>query len=435
MPPIPTTNHTILDHLTRVAAGRWSARQAVEEALSRCDTLEGELHAWVHLDRAGALEQADRLDAAKSRGEAIGPLFGVPVAVKDLFDLSGWPTGCGSRLLESGPPAARSAPLVARLQAAGAVVLGKTVTTQFACFDPPRTRNPWNVDRTPGGSSSGSAVAVATGMCLAALGSQTGGSITRPASFCGIAGLKPSFDRLPIEGVYPVASSLDHPGPMARTVADLQLLNRVLSLSSQTPEWDPLQTQSKPPRTIGVLRGMFQEKAEGDCWDVFERTLAKLRGAGADVRECRLPTQFDTVIATHRAVMITEIASHHESRLAAHPDDYLPGMRSLIEEGIRARGVDYVRAKSHQAALKAALRDCFDEFDLLACPATRGGAPTRETTGDPSFNAPWSYTGLPTVTLPMGVDSAGMPLGLQLVGKRDGDADLLSMGVWCENSC
>ncbi|RPI79077.1 MAG: amidase [Planctomycetaceae bacterium] len=424
-------HETLTGHRQRVAAKERTARQAVEECLTRCDTLEPQLHAWVILDREAALARADELDRERALGNEPGPLFGVPVAIKDLFDVAGWPTGCGSPLLSQGP-AATDGPLIRRLRQAGAVILGKTVTTQFACFDPPATRNPWNLDRTPGGSSSGSAAAVASGMCLAALGSQTGGSITRPASFCGVCGLKPSFGRLPVMGVYPVAPSLDHPGPIARTAADLQVLFEVLKSDSHPALPVAARPGTITPRSIGRLRGMFESQADVECGQRLEATLERLQGLGVSVADCPLPPEFDTVIRSHRTLMVGEIAAQHQQRLNDHPEDYLPGIRGLIEEGCRLAATDYVRAREHQRRLCIEMDRCFDRFDILACPSTKGGAPTPETTGDPAFNSPWSYTGLPTVTIPMGLDRDGMPLGLQLIGRRNHDETLLSCAAWCE---
>lgn len=428
---LPSEPETVAGHLEKTATSTWAARDAVEQCLDQCDALEPELHAWVHLDRTGAVCQADSLDRDRSRGIAPGPLFGVPIAIKDLFDVSGWPTGCGSPLLSQGP-VATDGPLVARLRRAGAVILGKTVTTQFACFDPPATRNPWNVERTPGGSSSGSAAAVASGMALAALGSQTGGSITRPASFCGICGLKPSYGRLPTTGIYPVAPSLDHPGPIARTIGDLQILFDVLKTEASGSPADAVAHSMKVPRSIGLLRGMFEQQAEAGSFECVKAALSRLAGDSTVIHDCELPAAFGPVIRFHRKIMVTEIAAHHQQRLVDFPADYLPGIRSLIEEGCRLPATSYHQARNHQRQLASEMDLCFERFDVLACPSTLGGAPTLETTGDPSFNAPWSYTGLPTVTLPVGFDQNGMPLGLQLIGRRNRDEDLLSIAAWCE---
>src|SRR6516165_2629536 len=201
--------------------------ELVEQCLANIDRWEEHIHAWVFVDREGALEEAKRLTDELARGQYRGPLHGIPIGVKDIFDVFDWPTAAGSKLWANSI-ARQDADVVRQLRQAGCIFLGKTVTTQYASFDPPVTKNPWNLSRTPGGSSSGSAAAVATGMCLGALGSQTGGSITRPASYCGVAGCKPTYRYLPLDGIMPLAHSMDHPGPMAQNVMDLALMLRVM---------------------------------------------------------------------------------------------------------------------------------------------------------------------------------------------------------------
>src|SRR5437870_1571690 len=214
---------TIHGSAEEIRRGTVTPADLVERCLKQIDRYEAKVRAWVFVDREGARAEAARLGDELKQGQWRGPLHGIPVGIKDIFDVFDWPTGAGSRLWAQSI-ARRDATTVERLRRAGAIFLGKTVTTAFASFDPPVTRNPWNLERTPGGSSSGSAAALACGMCLGALGSQTGGSITRPASYCGVAGLKPSFGLVPCEGVVPLAPSMDHPGPMARCVHDLAIL-------------------------------------------------------------------------------------------------------------------------------------------------------------------------------------------------------------------
>lgn len=397
----------------------------VEACLAQIDAWEPRVHAWVSVDRTGALARARELDRELAEGKSRGPLHGIPIGIKDLFDVAGRPTMAGTSWLPS-VAAASDAPIVARLREAGAIILGKTVTTQFACFDPPPTRNPWNPDRTPGGSSSGSAAAVATGMCLGAIGSQTGGSITRPASFCGVAGCKPTYNTVPLEGVYPLAPSFDHPGPIARSVPDLAIL-------LETIRGQPLSgaVAPKPPR-LGRLRGMFVDRAEPASLAVFESALKRLTMAGARVSEATLPPAFGTVLDSHRTIMTAEMGAQHEAALKDRRGDYLPCVRGLIEEGLHVSAIQYVRAKQHHANLCRDMAAAFEGSDVLACPATIGPAPTRETTGDPSFNACWSYTGLPTVSFPIGLSPDGMPLSIQLVGRAHDEATLFAAARWCE---
>jgi aspartyl-tRNA(Asn)/glutamyl-tRNA(Gln) amidotransferase subunit A len=317
--------------------------------------------------------------------------------------------------------------LVARLKGAGAIILGKTVTTQFACFDPPVTRNPWNIERTPGGSSSGSAAAVATGMCLAAIGTQTGGSITRPASFCGVAGCKATFGKIPIEGVLPVAKNLDHPGPMARCVRDLAILYEVLSASP------PLALAATAPPRLGRLHDLYDEKCDMPTRDLIDRACGTFASAGASNVDAKLPELFAGVLQSHRRINVYELAEVHRERFAAHPDDYLGGIRGLIEEGRGVSAAQYDQALAHQRRLKGDIIRAFDGVDVLVCPATIGPAPDTTTTGDPACNSPWSFTGLPTVSFPVGLSPDGLPVAIQLVGRPDDEATLFRAALWCED--
>jgi aspartyl-tRNA(Asn)/glutamyl-tRNA(Gln) amidotransferase subunit A len=412
------------------------------------------------LDRDGARAEAERLTEELQRGRWRGPLHGIPLGIKDIIDVFDWPTAAGSKLWAHSI-ARRDATVVQRLRDAGAVFLGKTVTTQYASFDPPPTRNPWNLERTPGGSSSGSAAALACGMCLGALGSQTGGSITRPASFCGVAGCKPTFGRVSADGVVPLAASMDHPGPMARCVRDLAILLQVIagpdprdpSCSSQPisdflaqltpfdhllaqvprPFESPLSKLWPAPR-LGRLHGLFDALAEPSALAMMDAVTDVLRQEGAAVADVVLPAAFGKVLAAHRTVMAVEAAAFHQPRLEKHPDDYEPNIRGLLEEGLDTPGPQYARCKDHQKQLAREMLTCFKAATILLTPATRGPAPDVGTTGDPAFNSPWSYIGYPTVTLPTGRFAEGLPLGLQLVGPPWREAELLAAAAWCEEA-
>lgn len=427
----PDFSETVQGAAEDLRAGRRTCVSLVEACLTQIDRWEPHVHAWVRVDREGALNRARELDREGQAGRWQGPLHGIPIGIKDLIDVAGWPTGAGSELLAQ-TIAERDAPLVSRLRNAGAIILGKTVTTQFACFDPPVTRNPWNLERTPGGSSSGSAVAVATGMCLAAIGSQTGGSITRPASFCGVAGCKPTFGRIPIEGIFPVAHSLDHPGPIARTVADLAMLTDLVGDCRQKDvDWKVLAPMARPPR-VGIERG-WDSGAEPAMTAAFDLAIDRLKGAGAEVAHVRLPEAFGRVHWAHWHIMRYEIGKVHLQRFEQHPDDYLPGMRRLIEESRAIDDSTYAAALNMQRQIKVDMPAVFDIADVLAWPATTGPAPAPSTTGDPSFNSPWSLAGLPTVSFPIGLAPDGMPLAIQLVGPADGESQLFAAAQWCES--
>lgn len=425
----PPREETIAGVAQAIREHKRNCVDVVANCLAQIDAWEPKVHAWVSVDREGALAHAHQLDREAADGHWRGPLHGIPIGIKDLVDVAGWPTAAGAPWLRNAV-AGRDAPLVERLRAAGAIILGKTVTTQFACFDPPVTRNPWNLDRTPGGSSSGSAAAVAAGMCLGAIGSQTGGSITRPASFCGIAGCKPSFGLVPVAGVYPLSGSMDHPGPLAQSVEDLAILLATIvdpadrSRFTAVPKVETVR--------LGRLRGMFADRAEPRGLAVFEKTLDQFSHVGAKVADVALPSAFADVLHCHRIIMTTELAEHHRDMLPKHSAEYRPGIRSLIEEGLRVDRIEYARCKAHQQSLKCEIAAAFRDADVLACPAALGPAPTTETTGDPSFNAPWSYTGLPTVSFPIGLSADGLPLAIQLVGRLNDEATLFGAAGWCE---
>jgi aspartyl-tRNA(Asn)/glutamyl-tRNA(Gln) amidotransferase subunit A len=412
----------------------------LERCLVQIDRYEANIRAWVFVDREGARAEAERRTAELRQGQRRGPLHGIPIGVKDIFDVFDWPTSAGSRLWGQSI-ARRDATVVQRLRTAGAVFLGKTVTTQYASFDPPPTRNPWNPGRTPGGSSSGSAAGIACGMCLGALGSQTGGSITRPASYCGVAGCKPTFGRVSTAGVVPLAPSMDHPGPMAGCVRDLALLLQVMAgpdpydpLCARRPVPDLSAVLDKPlpaPR-LGRLRGLFEDRAEPAVRTLMDQVTRTLAGAGAALREVALPAGFADVVACHRTVMAVEGAAFHADRLRRHPDDYLPKVRALLEEGLSCPAPEYARCKEHQRQLTHDVLACLDGVDALLCPATTGPAPPADSTGDPAFQAPWSYTGLPTISFLAGWSPDGLPLALQLVGPPWKEASLFAAAAWCE---
>ena len=423
----------------RIEARERTSVEVVEQCLQRIDELEPKLKAWVSVDRDGALRRARELDADGAVGGWHGPLHGVPVGIKDIIDVAGFPTAAGSARLAK-HVARQDADLVAGLRAAGAIILGKTVTTQYACFDPPPTSNPWNPERTPGGSSSGSAAAVAVGMCPGAIGSQTGGSITRPASFCGVAGCKPTHGRISLTGVMPLAPSLDHPGPMARSVRGLALL--LDATSGPGPHGAAGEPDSVyaaidraplgPPR-LARLGGLFRDRAEKSVQAEMARVIEVLRAAGGEVTSEVLPDEFDDVLGCHRMIMASEAAVNHAEAYRKHRSDFLPKVSELLEEGIATHAVDYARSRAHQARLSDSILGCFEGFDALIVPATVGPAPDPSTTGDPAFNSPWSYTGLPTVSLPTGLSPEGLPLAVQLVGRRDGEAELFRVAAWCED--
>jgi Asp-tRNA(Asn)/Glu-tRNA(Gln) amidotransferase A subunit family amidase len=411
-----------------VRAGKATPIDLVDMCLENIDRYETKVRAWVFVKRDYARSEANRLTDELGKGQYRGPLHGIPIAVKDIFDVFDWPTAAGSHLWEKSI-ARQDCEVVRRLRAAGAIFLGKTVTTQYASFDPPVTRNPWKLDRTPGGSSSGSAAALATGMCLGALGSQTGGSLTRPASYCGVAACKPTYGSVPLEGIVPLAWSMDHPGPMARCVQDLGLMLAVFADS-----WRGSIREGPVPPQLTRVHGLFHDLAEPSVRESMEEITSKLQAAGALLDTAALPAGFADVVERHRMVMAVEAAQFHKVRLVRHPEDYQPNIRRLLEEGLACSAAAYADTKAHQHSLREQTQAMLGDGTILLTPAATSPAPDAATTGNPAFNSPWSYTGLPTVSLPTGQFVDGMPLAIQLVGGRGSEARLLEVGQWCESA-
>jgi len=420
--------------------GRLSPVDLLEGCLEQIDRLESRSRAWGFVDEEGARIDAKRLTHEITKGQWRGPLHGIPVGIKDIFDVFDWPTAAGSKLWEHSI-ARQDATVVERLRQAGAVFVGKTVTTAFASFDPPPTRNPWNLDRTPGGSSSGSAAAVACRMCLGALASQTGGSIVRPASYCGVTGWKPTFGRVSVHGVVPLAPSMDHVGPIAVCVKDLAILLQTIagkdcrdwrSSAQPVPNLCARLTTRLSPSRIGRLHGFFDTMADANLQGLMEEVTHRLRSRGAQVSDVPWPPGFNNVLARHRTVMAYEAAAFHRERFVRHPGDYPPKISALLEEGLRCSEREYAQAKNQQEQLTREILGCFAEVQALLTPATTCSAPAAESTGDPAFNSPWSYTGLPTISLPARWSPEGLPLALQLVGPAWSEEDLLHVALWCE---
>lgn len=418
---------SIVDAARRIRAGRLTPLELLESCLRQIHRHEEAVRAWVLVDEAGARQTAAERTREAALAQWRGPLHGIPIGVKDVIDVRGLPTRAGSPLCGH-EEAQADAPLVAALRRAGAVILGKTVTVEFACFDPSPTRNPWNLAHTPGGSSSGSAAALATGMCLGALGTQTGGSLVRPAAYCGVATCKPTFGKLSTEGVVPVSASLDHAGPMARKVGDLALLlGSLLGVDVLRPlrPWGP-------PR-LGVLDAAVLEPTDEAVHETTQSALERLAHAGAELQPLVLPAMFRDVMTMHRRIMSVEAAAFHRERFAARRDQYGPKIASLLDEGLAVPAVDYVAAKAWHREFRRVAAGLLEGVDALVMPSTHTTAPaTLATTGTPHFQAPWSLARLPVVSIPCGLADDGMPSAIQLIGRTSDEAKLLRMAAWCD---
>lgn len=349
------------------------------------------------------------------------PLFGVALGVKDIFHVSGLETRAGSKL----PPEelqGKEAAVVTALKKAGALVLGKTVTTEFAYFAPGPTRNPHNPGHTPGGSSSGSAAAVGAGLCPLALGTQTIGSVNRPAAFCGVVGFKPSYDRISRAGVIPISPSLDHVGLFTEDVFGMALAASLL-----LADWQPPAAQRQA--VLGIPKGPYLQRASAAGLEAFERTRRALEDAGFEVREVAAMADFEEIETWHIALMAAEAARVHTDWFAKYDALYHPKTATMLTRGAVVGEADVAKAREGRLKLRNELSTLMEEngIDLWIAPAATGTAPAGlESTGDPIMNLPWTYSGLPSLSTPSGFDEQGLPFGLQIIGPWQGDELLLA---------
>ncbi|MFC8661982.1 amidase [Streptomyces sp. NPDC057199] len=403
------------------AKGEVSASEVVAEALDRLDRTEPDVRAWVRVDRAGAAQAAREIDAVPTGG----PLRGIPFGVKDIIDVRGMPTECGSPLRQDGRVAASDAPLVARLRGLGAIPLGKTVTTEFAYFSPGPTRNPHNLAHTPGGSSSGSAASVAAGVLPLALGSQTAGSLTRPAAYCGVAGfVAPQGGPLDTAGFAGLSHSLDTVGLLTPTVADLRLVYGTLTDADR-----PIGPLEPPERMrLAVWSGTELDDVAEDMSTALIRTVEHALARGAELVEVDWPDRTRRLVEAHTTVMAYE-AARALSEEAAHPDRLSAPLNELLAHGRDIPAADHVRALSLARRERADMLALLTEVDAVLGPAALGPAPRGlEATGSPVLSRPWQLLGLPVVTVPGHRNDDGMPLGLQLIGHPDRLERLFALG-------
>lgn len=417
-----------------------SPLELVDAYLGQIERLESQLHAWVTVDSDGARHVARDRMAQLDRGDAVGDLLGVPIGVKDIFHTRGLRTTGGSHQYRDFVPA-EDAAVVARLRAAGAIVLGKTVTTEFAHADPPPTTNPWNAAHTPGGSSSGSAVAVSALMCAAAIGSQTGGSTLRPASYNGIVGFKPLFGQVSRYGMMPVSPSLDTVGVLTRSVADAAALFSALAgHDPRDPATAPDRRAARDRRTavergprFGVVRDHVFGRCDEDVAQATEASLEIFARAGGQISPVLLALDVEEIDAAHTIIDRVELAAQHAAAYRTRPADFGVLIRANIAQGLAIDPGSYAAAQRVRARVRVAVRTSFAGVDALVTPATPTAAPRDlSTTGDASFQRLWSFCGLPALTIPSGLGRAGLPLGIQLVSAPRSDELLLALGRWCE---
>jgi len=410
-----------------VRGGDVSAQELVEVSLARILASDGALRAWACVDADRARAAARLLDAARARRESLGALAGIPLGVKDVIDVAGMPTKAGFEPFVSRTPT-EDAAVVAALKREGAIVIGKTITAQLAFADPPCTVNPWDSSRSPGGSSSGSGVAVAARHVPMALATQTGGSTLRPAAFTGCVGFKPTYGLVPMDGILPLAWSLDHVGVIARTVKDCRLFLR----SAGIP---PARTANDGRQQIRL--GVFSaamSAADDEVRTAVQQALDRLQGAGAILTEVSVPMSIEAMRAVHLTVMQSEAAAAHLHLFAQHPESYEPKMRALVKVGRGIPAALYVHARRLQARARLELLAVAIGVDALVLPTTTTMPPPRETTGASWFQAIFSLSGFPSVSLPFGPTTDGLPHALQLAAATGRDHLLLTVAEWCSQT-
>ena len=433
---------TIVEAAGLLERGELSPVELVESCLARIDAHDDAVKAWALVDREGALRVAGERSAELSAGRRKGPLHGIPVGIKDIIFTAGLRTEAGSTIWAGFVPD-EDATSVARLKAAGAIVLGKTHTTEFAFQDPAPTRNPWDLEHTPGGSSSGSGAAVAARMCLAALGTQTGGSVLRPAAYNGVVGLKATHGRISAHGVVPISWAMDHVGVLARSVEDAAVVLAATaghdprdpySLAEPAPDYSTVRPSSAPPR-LGIVRDYFFERAGGEMQAHTERVVAAFRKAGASVAEPRLPSGLAKAPAIWPILAWTDCASYHKDDFAKRKEDFSPHIREIIEKGLKTTGTDYSGAYLARLRLREEMTSVAGEFDALLTPGATGPAPRGlSSTGDAAMNMPWTLIGFPSISLPSGLSESGLPMAVQLIGAPFAEERLLEVAAWCEQT-
>ncbi len=405
-----------------------TSRALIETSLARYDEREPVLHAFTWLDRGRALGLADEADAAVARGDDLEPLHGIPIGVKDIFDTAGIPTENGSRLFAGRVPD-RSAAAVVALERAGAIVIGKTVTTELAFYHPGPTTNPHDPTRTPGGSSMGSAAAVAAGIVPGAIGSQTNGSVIRPAAFCGVVGVKPTYGRLSLDGVMPFAPTLDHAGVFARTAEGAAILCAAIAGEPLERWWS--EVDGAPPR-LAAVRTKDWDKASDAMKTRFQEAIDALAAAGRAIEWPTLPLGVDDAVPVLARIMRYEGARGIGRVAMRRPDLVSEVARALFTEGDRITDAQHESDLRERERLVREFASWGSRYDAVLTPPAPGEAPGPETTGDPIFCTRWSLLGAPAVTVPAGRGPSGLPLGLQLVGAPGGDRRVLMAAAWAE---
>ncbi len=421
--------------------GLLTSQELVAACFTRIDELEDAIAAWAHLDRETAMQKAREADAFRSRGLATGPLHGLPVGIKDIIDTADYPTENGT-VLHQGRRPNQDATLVSLLKEAGAIILGKTVSTELAVFAPGKTRNPHNPEHTPGGSSSGSAAAVSVAMVALSVGTQTNGSVIRPASYCGVYGFKPSFARISRHGVLKQSPPLDTVGVFARNLDDLALIADVLMRfdaqdSAMTPKAPPciatVMAQEVPANQhFAFVRSPVWDQVEQVTKDGLRELIDAVNGkCEKTVDILDLPGPFAELHEDHRKVMEADLARSFADEYQRGKSELSTVLREMIERGQQVTQGEYDDAVARIQEYNTLLEEVFDEYDAILTPATPGPAPSGlDATGSPVMNTIWTFCGTPAINVPLLQSAEGLPIGVQVVGASNDDARLFRSTRW-----
>ena len=420
-----------------IQSGEITSEELVKACLEQINAQEDSIGAWVYLDPEYAMQQARDADKHRRSGMAVGPLHGIPVGIKDIFDTKDMPTEDGT-LLHAGRTPAYDATAVALLREAGAIIMGKTVTTELAVYAPGKTRNPHDPARTPGGSSSGSAAAVAAGMVPLAIGTQTNGSIIRPASYCGICGYKPSHGLISRYRILQQSRILDQVGVFGRTVEDVALMaQQLMAFDDRDPDLRPrtrsnlIDTATEEPLMtprLAFVKTPAWDQADEDVQGAFAELVEFL---GDRVEELDLSELLENANDWHRTIMEADLAKNFRREYERGKNSLSETLQEMIERGQQCLAMDYNYAQEQIPALNSELDEILMEYDAIITPATTGEAPLGlESTGSPVFCTPWSLCGVPSISVPILQGSNGMPIGVQMISNKHDDARLLRTANW-----
>ncbi|MEM9330471.1 MAG: amidase [Pseudomonadota bacterium] len=438
MSDVPPNGLTATDALEKIREGWVSSVELTQACLERIKQTDDQVHAWVQVDHEMALAQAEEMDAIRRAGKPLGTLHGIPVALKDIIDTIDYPTEYGTKACAGRQPDA-DAQIVNHLREAGAVILGKTATAELAYVSPPKTRNPHNPEHSPGGSSSGSAAAVAAYHVPLSIGTQTGGSVIRPASYCGTFGFKPTSGVIPRTGILQTSNTLDQPGVFGRSLQDVALLCDALA------GYDPTDAASYPRPRPKLSKGLladvpvepdfawidlpFNDRLSSDCRDGMEEIVSSLDGR---VERIQAPDFFAGLLETQQKIHEYELCHHLEDLLNKNWENISEKLKANVERGRSITQAEYDDAKALRGQVIEFFGEFFMDFDAIITPAATGEAPRYDEghTGDPAFCQVWTLAGLPCLSLPLLVGENNLPIGVQLVGGHEEDDRLFRTASW-----